>query len=403
MGKVSFLPELNSKPRKVDGLYAIMIRITKDRKIKRVSTGLFVKKSDWNCDKKEVRKLNKDSEIMNAFLQKKINEISIENINSQVRNKNLSINALQKKMKGDAGGGDFYEYAEKLISQKSNSGTRRVYETIVNKLKQFRRSLDFSDIDRSFLSEYEKFLKETMKNNTNTVHKNMSTVRTIYYQAIKDDMIEGRNNPFLFVSLKKQRGKRSKLTFAEMKMIENVELPEGSVIFHARNFFVMQYYLLGMRVADMLMMRWENVVDNRIDYVASKTQKPMSVKIHTRAQAILDYYKKAKPKRNEYIFPFATKYVFRDHDEYRRHIESKTSQVNNKLKEIAKKLGIEKAISTHVSRHSFAENARIKSGNNIYAISKALGHSNISITENYFSQGTRADTDRITKVLFGSD
>jgi len=61
---------------------------------------------------------------------------------------------------------------------------------------------------------------------------------------------------------------------------------------------------------------------------------------------------------------------------------------------------INKRISTHVARHSFAEIARQKTKNDIYAISKALGHSNISITENYFGQNSERENDALSDIVF---
>ena len=58
-------------------------------------------------------------------------------------------------------------------------------------------------------------------------------------------------------------------------------------------------------------------------------------------------------------------------------------------------------MTTHVARHSFAYNARKISGNDIYAVQKALGHSSVSVTENYFGSEEVIEADDLSKKVFG--
>ncbi|WP_304487068.1 tyrosine-type recombinase/integrase [Dysgonomonas sp. ZJ709] len=63
-------------------------------------------------------------------------------------------------------------------------------------------------------------------------------------------------------------------------------------------------------------------------------------------------------------------------------ISSATAIINKRLKEIAIKAQIKKNLSTHVSRHSFAT-LLISSGEDIYTVSKLLGHTNVKTTQIY--------------------
>ena len=67
-----------------------------------------------------------------------------------------------------------------------------------------------------------------------------------------------------------------------------------------------------------------------------------------------------------------------------KKIESRIAICNKGLKEIAKELEINKRLTTHIARHSFADIARRK-GISIYDISRLLGHSKTGITERYLS------------------
>jgi integrase len=278
-----------------------------------------------------------------------------------------------------------------------------VYKTVIAKLSEYSPNLDFVDITREFLLNYKKWLEETKLNKQNTVHKNLTTIRTVYYEAVNSEKFEPKRNPFLSLKLKKERSNRVKLSEDELDILFKAELEVDSLLFHARNIFLFQYYAFGMRIADALQLKWLNIKDNRVDYIAQKTKKRHDVRLPKEALMILDYYKALDKKPHSYVFPFLDNKLLKqatDDDKYRRLIESKTSQVNTNLKKLSVRVGINKNISTHVSRHSFAENARKKTGD-IYAISKALGHSNISITEAYFAQEARNDTDRLSDLLFG--
>jgi integrase len=80
-------------------------------------------------------------------------------------------------------------------------------------------------------------------------------------------------------------------------------------------------------------------------------------------------------------------------------IGAKTALLNKYLKIIAKKAGIDKQISTHTARHSFADIARQKT-DNIYNLSKTLGHSSIKITEAYLASFDQKAVDDTLDEVF---
>jgi site-specific recombinase XerD len=73
--------------------------------------------------------------------------------------------------------------------------------------------------------------------------------------------------------------------------------------------------------------------------------------------------------------------------------------INKYLKTIAKKAEINKNISTHTARHSFADIAR-KKINNIYNLSKTLGHSDLKITEAYLASFDEEAVDNTLDEVF---
>jgi len=130
------------------------------------------------------------------------------------------------------------------------------------------------------------------------------------------------------------------------------------------------------------MMTWDNVKDDRLVYTMFKTNKTHSLKLKDKPLAILEKY---KDSGESYIFPFfSDRYDYTDPMFLHNQIGAKTALINGYLKDIAKKAGINKKITTHTARHSFADIARQKT-DNIYNLSKTLGHSSLKVTEAYLA------------------
>jgi len=106
----------------------------------------------------------------------------------------------------------------------------------------------------------------------------------------------------------------------------------------------------------------------------------------------------SKAYSGDYIFPILDE-RYSDPKELRKRISSKNVIVNRHLKTIATKAGIQASVSFHVSRHSFA-NYALKKGMDLYAISKALGHSDLKVTEEYIKTFDEELLDQSMNQLF---
>ena len=88
-------------------------------------------------------------------------------------------------------------------------------------------------------------------------------------------------------------------------------------------------------------------------------------------------------KPADYIFPFLKNNLdYSDPTVLFNAISSNTACANKNLKMIGAKAGIEKHISFHSSRHTFATRA-LKKGMRIEYVSKLLGHTNLKTTQIY--------------------
>jgi integrase len=128
-----------------------------------------------------------------------------------------------------------------------------------------------------------------------------------------------------------------------------------------------------------------------------KTEKVHSLILKEKPLAILENYRHIE---NLYIFPFLSdRYDYSDPMFLHDQIVAKTALVNKYLKEIATKAKITKNVTTHTARHSFADIARQKT-DNIYNLSKTLGHSSIKVTEAYLASFDQQAVDDTMDSMF---
>src|SRR5690606_9364935 len=121
----------------------------------------------------------------------------------------------------------------------------------------------------------------------------------------------------------------------------------------------------------------------RLHYSMSKTADAFALKVPAPALEIARRYGlEDEPAEGEgrgedpapFLFPFLQGADLSTPEKLRRVKDSRNVGVNKQLKRVAKKAKVTKDVSFHLSRHSFADLARVR-GIDLHTISKALGHS----------------------------
>ena len=254
------------------------------------------------------------------------------------------------------------------------------------KLNEYLGNTDlmFDEMDQQFLRKYEQYLRDKKSNGINTIHSNLKIFRKVFNDAVREELIEPHLNPFLKYRLVTAKSKKEYLTDEEIKKIEELELVEGSVMFHHRNIYIFATYAGGIRISDILQLRWQNFDGTHINLTTQKTKEAVHIKLPTKALQILELYNGYQPekKNTDFIFPFLKNDIEYTPALLFRAISSNTAYANKNLKEITKKAKVEKKISFHSSRHTFATRALIK-GMRIEYVSKIMSHASIKTTQVY--------------------
>jgi integrase len=410
-------------------LFPVYIRITKDRKIKRVKTSVSLKKkSDWNPNGEKndnwVKPSERNSKSLNEILRKELEEAR-----AQYRdNKDSSLSALVDSIKQKEISESFLTFAESKIEQAratESIGTYRHYKSTLRMLKSYLDSrgkddLIFNEVNLSFLKDYEGYLGRVKnqrvpgrKLDKSTIGNYLKQLRRLVYEAVDEEKLPVEKNPFhKFIIKGKRDVSKEKLEPEEITSIINLDIEEGSLDWHTRNAFLFSFFCAGIRAGDLLQLRWSNIQDGRLVYRMGKNGKERNLELVDSAKKILALYRKPKAKRSDFVFPFLDSKAMwatesaKDYDTMPDHLKralfsnvsSKNVILNRSLKRIALKAGINKNVTMHTSRHSFA-NLAMKQGIESSKIQGLLAHSSLSTTEGYMGHFGRKEADEaLTKV-----
>lgn len=428
----TFRFELNGRPTK-NKTYVVYLRVTVGGKRKLIKTMVEIARpSDFNAKCKGenwVRGGVRDAKVLNAQLADILAKAK-ETYKELDREGEVTTVALAKEMNTEVVSPSFMAFArERAQMIYDNGGWRnwRKYCGLINKLDAFRKKRRMADITVAdmtveLLTRFDNFLHKWENErepgkllHPNTIEVQFNILRTLVHRAIEVGIMEASRDPFLVFKYKGVKTVKEKLDDSEMERIINLELEEGSLIWHCKNYFLFSYYCAGIRAADLIQLRWGNVTGSgRLHYQMGKNHKERDLLLVEQAVEILRHYHREDAKATDYIFPLLSNdaeyagYVTQaDKDRMKpelRHkmyqdISSKNALINKYLKKIAEKAEIAKPLSMHISRHSFAHIAQ-EAGAESSAIKNILGHSNLATTERYMGSFDTSKTDETLRNVF---
>jgi integrase len=399
----TFNIELNNKPVQGSNEQNLMLRITVNRKHIRLKLMYSVIPSQFNPkgkSSKYIRSSHPEYVRINNYLADKILLAKDVVAKLEKEGKAITPNIIRTKIVQPKTY-DLFVFGESFkieLLKQGHAGNYKKYRTIINSLKEFvnKPELYFDEIDSDFLSRYQAFLIGLESKQT-TIHAYVGRIRSLFNKAIQRGIIEPGLTPFTNFKIKQGKPSKERLNMEEIIKIEKLNIEENSLMWHVKNTFLFAFYNAGIRISDILLMTWDNVQDGRLIYDMYKTDKLHSLVLKEKPLEILARY---KGKNEKFIFPFLSdRYDYSDPMFLHNQIVSKTALINKYLKEIAKKAGISKNVTTHTARHSFADIARQKT-DNIYNLSKTLGHSSLKVTEAYLASFDEKAVDDTLDSVF---
>lgn len=389
-----------SRPSK-DGTFPICLRVTYQRVSRLYQTSKNMSEEDFakmQIEKERKRKGQEHLAETYNFLYEFENK-AIEIISSL---KPFSFDAFKKAMypsqqEEKETPQDVYGYFEMYIKQleaEKRIKTAISYKNAYHSFKAYRKKLGFEECDKEFLRAYQAYMVAQGKSLT-TIGIYTRSLRAIFHLAIQDKTITLETYPFGKGKYQTPKGDKRKIHNIALKKEEIDKIkayqPVSPSEQFAKDFFLFTYYGNGLNFKDIALLKFKNLdlENEEITFIRSKTKKsaetPPSITIDL-TPTIIEIIERNKNKIEEaenYIFPIIDKNISSERQV--AVISQKIKNINQSLNRIAKKLGIEKHITTYTARHTFATILK-NSGESTELISEKLGHSSLKTTQEYFGK-----------------
>jgi integrase/recombinase XerD len=283
----------------------------------------------------------------------------------------------------------YLKYLEKLkkltgIEIKENTYSKFLY--VSKHLERFilwkfhKNDISLKDLNLQFLDDFDFYLKTEKKQEQITINKTIQRFRAPIKQAISEGYLE--RDPFILHKTKKVRKEVLFLTTEELKALESKPIRQQRLIL-VRDLFIFCCYS-GLAFNEMYNLSKSNIVrgfdnSNWIMMKREKTQRQISVPILPKAQEIINKYIN---EETEFIFPNLSNQKF-----------------NSYLKEIAGVIGIEKNLTHHIARKTFASTVLLYNDVPMEIVSELLGHSNLLITQESYGKVVQKKVSQVMSDL----
>lgn len=415
--------EVQRDKQRSDGTYNVKVRFTQDRKVKRLSSSLFVTSKDLTKSfnfkegttvKREVDKLIQTYQEKCAKLQLEVNHYTLDDIFSFLKSEREQTQSI-----------DFIQYCKEWLETTGIKGKKN-YQSALNSFISYlgKEHLKTDEVTSQLLNGFkvhlnlrrEKQVIQLQKQgkripSNRTVSLYLGSIRHLFNEAKKKyndydkNIILIPHSPFEHVEVPKQEATRKRALSAEtinqilkLPYIRNANGKERICPFNlAKDCFILSFCLMGMNSVDLH--SCDEIEDNAITYYRSKTtgrrldKAKMKVNILPVLSSLMEKYKDHTGRR-----------VFRFYQMYNT-ANNFNRAINLGLKQIGKMLQVDD-LEYYAARHSWATIALNKVGIDKYTVHAALNHVDeaMKVTDIYierdFMNENKANA-KVVKYVFG--
>ena len=375
----------------------LYFQVTHKRKVKWLSTGLYVFPHEWDANTATVLvpAAGKRNAVL-TLVQSKV-ELALRQwklvLNSMVLNHNdFTVEELCDAFNRNPLPKTVFMFLQEQVVNKElmmRHGTARTYSNAYRRFKAFRNDVDltFDQLTPGMIEHFEAwFIHRRLKQNS--IRCYLRTLNTMFSKALEEGLLRNRNL-FSRVHLSYVPTAKRAIGEKEMRMIAKLQLREGSTLALARDIFVFSYYMRGMSFVDIAYLRKTDLRNGMWTYSRMKTNQSLTVEWEEAQQRIIDRYT-SKTKDSRYLFPVIKQ---EDGTEYEQ-CQRMQLNINRALKKIGERIGLKIPLTTYVARHTWASVAR-NVNVPVSVISVGMGHRSIKTTEVYLDS---VDISRVNEA-----
>jgi len=364
------------------GMASIFLRITLDGRRCEFSVHRKVHPDYWNSRAQVVIGNSAEAQEINRHLSGLKNKVytiqqNLERDNqsftaSDIRDVLIGKDKTQKMLLET-----FQEHndeVDSLIGKDFAAGTAERYRTCKKHVAAFikqkykKNDIPVQDVNHSFITGFEYYLKTTRKCAHNSAIKYITNFKKIIRIAHANNWID--KDPFLYWKGKLKIVDREFLTEEEIQKIIDIDF-KMERLSQVRDIFIFCCFT-GLAYADVKKLNRSDISmgadgEEWIKTKRSKTDTRSNIPILPIAKTIIDKYRDNELlKEKDLVLPVLS-----------------NQKMNAYIKEIATLAGITKNLTFHLARHTFATTVTLTNGVPIESVSKMLGHTNLKTTQHY--------------------
>jgi integrase len=364
------------------GKCPIKCRITYNGARKPFATGLFITPNHWNSKLQQAKPPNEDNNYINnqiSLIKQKINQAFLY---LQIKNDKIVVEDIYKQFKGvklekELGLIEVYnqynQRIKKLVGIEIQLVTYNKYLESMRHLSSFiiwkykTKEIMLTDLNFNFILDYEYYLKTERKLQQSTLNKAIQRFRKVLSYAINQNYLQ--KDPFANYKQTRLKKEVVYLTTEELQSIEKYLFSQIRLE-QVKDMFIFCCYT-GLAYNEMAKLGPKHIIvgfdgNKWIQMTRDKTNKLISVPLLKKSTTIIEKYQN---QETTYLLPRISNQKF-----------------NSYLKEIAAIVGIEKNLTHHIARKTFATTVLLYNDVPMEIVSELLGHSKMSITQEYYGK-----------------
>jgi integrase/recombinase XerD len=392
--KITVLFVLKSSRTNQKGLCSLYCRITLNKERKQFSTGLFVNPTYWESKLQKVTHQEANHKYINAQIERVVVKIYNIALVFQLQEIKYSLEDICNEYKGakikkkECVSSYYNQYLsriKKLIGLEIKQNTYDKFDYVGKDLEAFIKSkykksdLSLEELNLQFLDDFDYFLKTEKNQKQITINKEIQRLRTPIKRAISEGYLV--RDPFILYKSKTVRKSVVFLTELELKTFEVTVLLQKRLrivldLFIFCCYTELAFFEMAHLEKQHIQLGFDGI--NWIQMKREKTQRQLSIPILPKAQEIIDKYLTESNR----IFPSISNQKF-----------------NSYLKEIAAITGIEKRLTHHTARKTFASTVLLYNDVPMEIVSELLGHSNMTITQDSYGKIVQKKVSEAIKNL----
>ncbi|QBN19745.1 site-specific integrase [Flavobacterium nackdongense] len=362
------------------GLVPLICRITYIGKRRSFASGIFINPCNWHSSLQIAKPPGNENNLINTQLSLIKQEINQAFLFLKVQKMQFDVDDIYLKYKGvDVKPSKTLMEVFTIHNAKMNlligiEYTKSTYSKFIEAKQHTedflfyhykKKNVLLENINLKFLDDFDFYLKTQKGFKQITINKSIQRVRKIIKLAIAEGFIV--TDPFLLYKPKKVFNNVIYLTTEELLGLENYNFSQPRLD-QVRDLFIFCCYT-GLPYQEMATLTKKNIIkkfDDKlwIDMFRMKTKKQLTIPLLPKAISILEKY-----QNNKNILPLISNQKF-----------------NSYIKEIAEIIGIEKNLTHHIARKTFATTVLLYNDVPMEIVSELLGHSKISTTQEHYAK-----------------